>query len=138
MQRYWHILKWPNKFAIILLVAPEEYDSSIAEPKSAVLPITLWSIENQWLNDIVTTVGVEPTRPFLTKGFSCHTCFYTSQLDFNFYSSRCGLAHFSTILEMLHNSNRIVISCIECLNVMLYDYFQRRCLLYVLYAIYEW
>ena len=50
----------------------------------------------------------------------------------------CGLAHFSTILEMLRNSNRIVISCIEYLKVILYDYFQRRCLLYVLYAIYEY
>ena len=82
-------------------------------------------------------MGVEPTRTLLSKGFSYHTCFYTSQLDFNFHSSRCGLAHFITILEMLCNSNRIVISCIECLKVMLYDYFQRRCLLYVLYAIYE-
>ena len=49
-------------------------------------------------------------------------------------SSRCGLAHFSTILKMLRNSNRIVISCIECLNVMLYGYFQLRRFLYVLYT----
>ena len=53
-------------------------------------------------------------------------------------SSRCGPAHFSTILEMLRNSNRIVISCIECLNVMPHGYFQRRCFLYVLYAIYDY
>ena len=32
---------------LLYSVALEEYDSSIAEPKSAVLPITLWSIENQ-------------------------------------------------------------------------------------------
>ena len=53
-------------------------------------------------------------------------------------SSRCGPAHFSTISEMLRNSNRIVISCIECLNVIPHGYFQRRCFLYVLYTIYDY
>ena len=53
-------------------------------------------------------------------------------------SSRCGPAHFSTILKMLRNSNRIVISCIKCLNVMPHGYFQLRCFLYVLYAIYDY
>ena len=53
-------------------------------------------------------------------------------------SNRCGPAHFSTISEMLLNSNRIVISCIECLNVMLRGYFQLRRFLYTLYAIYDY
>ena len=68
------------------------------------------------------------------KIFSPHLLLYKP----TWLSSRCGPAHFSTILEMLRNSNRIVISCIECLNVMLYGYFQRRCFLYVLYTIYDY
>ena len=64
------------------------------------------------------------------KIFSPHLLLYKP----TWLSSRCGPAHFSTILKMLRNSNRIVISCIECLNVMPHGYFQRRCFLYVLYT----
>ena len=53
-------------------------------------------------------------------------------------SSRRGLAYFITISEMLLNSNRIVVSCIKCLNVMLRGYFQLRRFLYTLYAIYDY
>ena len=68
------------------------------------------------------------------KIFSPHLLLHKPTL----LSSRCGPAHFSTILKMSRNSNRIVISCIECLNVMLHGYFQRRCFLYVLYTIYDY
>ena len=68
------------------------------------------------------------------KIFSPHLLLYKP----TWLSSRCGPAHFSTISEMLRNSNRIVISCIECLNVIPHGYFQRRCFLYVLYTIYDY
>jgi hypothetical protein len=69
---------------------------------------------------ILAQTGLEPVQSFLTKGFSYHTCFYTSQLKdvlvyskvshlelfrhFCFSLSRCGLDYFTTILEILQVS----------------------------------
>ena len=115
MQRYWHILKWPSEFAIILLVflivAPEEYDSSIAEPKSAVLPITLWSIENQWLNDIVAKRGIEPPRAQCPADFK-------SAASTNF-----AISPYSTIIEMFINHVAKILTFIVMSNSLYYFFF---------------
>ena len=75
-----------------------------------------------------------PYGHFCPKDFPTTLAF--AQANLTFKSLWSGVFH--RHIGMLRNSNRIVISCIECLNVMPHGYFQLRCFLYVLYTIYDY
>ena len=60
------------------MVGPPRFELKTQLPKSCVLPLHHRPIKN---TIIVAEAGLEPARSLLTRRFSCHTCFYTSQLN---------------------------------------------------------
>lgn len=61
------------------MVGPSRFELKTQLPKSCVLPLHHRPIKNTIT--IVAEAGLEPARSLLTRRFSCHTCFYTSQLN---------------------------------------------------------
>ena len=59
------------------MVGLSRFELKTQLPKSCVLPLHHRPIKNT----IVAEAGLEPARPLLTRRFSYHTCFYTSQLN---------------------------------------------------------
>ena len=65
-------------FFFFKMVGLYRFELKMQLPKSCVLPLHHRPIEN--LYTIVAEAGLEPARSLLTRRFSCHTCFYASQL----------------------------------------------------------
>ena len=59
------------------MVGLSRFELKTQLPKSCVLPLHHRPIKN---TIIVAEAGLEPARSLLTRRFSCHACFYASQL----------------------------------------------------------